>query len=227
MTARELARLIDQTDLRPEATAADIDRLCDQACEWGFYAVCVNPVFVARAARRLGGAGPVVVSVAGFPLGAVLTDIKAEEARRAVGEGAREIDMVLRIGDLRAGDTRAVRDDIAAVVDAVRAVLPEGVIKVIFETAVLAREQIVAGCRCCAEAQADFVKTSTGFHPAGGATVEAVRLLHRFATPMKVKAAAGIRDFKTAKAMIDAGAARIGTSAGVAIMKDLLARQGE
>jgi len=221
MTRKELAATIDHTLLKPEATPAMIDRLCAEALEHGFIAVCVNPVWVARCRARLAGAPTLIASVAGFPLGASATAIKVDESRRAIDDGATEIDMVIRIGELIAGETAAVRDDIAAVAQAVHAASPQHVLKVILETAALTTEQIIAGCRCVAEAQADFVKTSTGFHPAGGATVEAVRLLHRHSAPIKVKAAGGIRDLTTAKAMLEAGASRLGCSAGVSILGEL------
>lgn len=220
-TRAELARLIDHTLLKPEATAAHLDRLCDEALELGVIAVCVNPIFVRRAAERLHGSTTCVATVAGFPLGASATATKADEARRAIDDGALEVDMVLRIGDLIAGEAGAVRDDIAAVADAVHAASPNHVLKVIFETAILSDERIALGCRCCAEAGADFVKTSTGFHPAGGATVHAVGLLHRCASPIRVKAAGGIRDLPTALAMIEAGAARLGMSASLDVLRAL------
>lgn len=218
----DIASRIEHTLLKPEATPDDIDRLCDEAARWGLFAVCVNPLHVARAARRLENAATIVVSVAGFPLGATHTATKVDEARRAIDDGAREIDMVARIGDLRAGDRAAVRDDIYAVACAVHASSPHHRLKVILETAALTEEQIILGCRCAAEGEADFVKTSTGFHPAGGATLEAVRLLHRHAAPIGVKAAGGIRTLHQARAMIDAGAARIGTSSGVAIVREAM-----
>lgn len=222
MTRDELAAMIDHTILKPEATAADIDRLCDEAIEWGLFAVCMNPMFVARAVKRTQGGRPVVVSVAGFPLGANTTAIKVEEARRVIADGASEVDMVLRVGDLRAGETGAVRDDIAAVVDAARRERRDAVVKVIFETGALTDDEIIGGCRCCAEAQADFVKTSTGFHSGGGATVAAVQLMHKHASPIRVKASGGIRDWPTARAMIEAGATRIGTSSGAAILSEFI-----
>ncbi len=218
MSPRELAARIDHTVLKPEATAAMIDRLCDEAREHGFIAVCVNPLWVARCVERLAGSSVRVATVAGFPLGASLTAVKVEEARRAVGEGAIEVDMVISVGDLIAGEARKVRDDIAAVADAVHAAGSDRVLKVILETAALTDEQIIAGCRATAEAQADFVKTSTGFHPSGGASVTAVRLMRKHASPLKVKAAGGIRDLPAALTMIEAGADRIGCSAGVALM---------
>ena len=224
MTPRELAASIEHTLLKPEATPAAIDRLCDEAVQYGFVAVCVNPIWVKRCAERLAAGSPVrIASVVGFPLGVSRTDTKVDEARRAIDDGAVEFDMVARLGDLVARNTAAVRDDIAAVAEAVHRACPGHVLKVILETAALTEEQIAAGCRCAAEARADFVKTSTGFHPAGGATVEAVRLLGRYGAPLKVKAAGGIRTFATARAMLEAGAERIGCSIGPKIM-DLISR---
>lgn len=230
LTVEEIAQRIDHTLLRPEATPTQIDALCDEALEYGFYAVCVNPVYVRRAADRLAAsrastgkrAAPLVVSVAGFPLGASLSCVKAEQARRAIDDGATEIDMVVALGALITGDRTAVRKDIEAVARVVHQAGPAGVLKVILETAALTAEQIVLGCRCCAEGEADFVKTSTGFHPAGGATAQHVRLLHRHASPIPVKAAGGIRTAASALAMIEAGASRLGTSAGVSIVQELV-----
>jgi deoxyribose-phosphate aldolase len=225
MNAHDLAAMIDHTVLRPEALPEAIDKLCDEALRYGFIAVCVNPIWVHRCSERLNGTKVRVASVIGFPFGANRTEIKVDEARRAIEDGAVEIDMVARIGDLVAGNTGLVRDDIAAVVDVVHAASPEHELKVILETAALTPDQIIAGCRCCAEAQADYVKTSTGFHPAGGATSEAVRLLHRYATPLKVKAAGGIRTLSMAQAMLKAGASRIGTSSGPSIINQLKSQQ--
>lgn len=219
--ARQLAAMIDHTVLKPEATAAMIDRLCDEAGEYGFVAVCVNPVWVARCSKRLAGSGVRVASVVGFPLGANLTEIKVAETKRAIDDGAVEIDMVIRLGDLIAGETTQARDDIAAVADACHAASSDHHLKVILETAALTEAQTIAGCRCVAEGQADYVKTSTGFHSSGGATVASVRLLHKHTAPIKVKAAGGIRDLAAARAMIKAGASRLGCSSSVAIVKEL------
>lgn len=219
-TAEDLARLIDHAALKPETTAEQIDRLCDECLEHGFYAACVNTVWVDRCARRLAGSGSVVVSVAGFPLGASLLATKADEARRAVDQGATEIDMVANLGALIAGDKDGVARDIQAVVAAVVGVNSKALVKVILETRVLTDEQIVLGCTCAAEAQADFVKTSTGFHPAGGATVEHVALLRKHAGSLGVKAAGGIADLQTAQAMIEAGADRLGMSASVKVVEE-------
>ncbi len=189
-----------------------------------FNAVCVNPIWVKQCTHRLKGTKVRVASVIGFPFGANKTETKVDEARRVIEDGAVELDMVARIGDLIAGNTSVVRDDIAAVVDVVHGTSPDHELKVILETAALTPEQIIAGCRCCAEAQADFVKTSTGFHPAGGATSEAVRLLHRYATPLRVKASGGISTLARAQAMIKAGAYRLGTSSGPAILEEFKAQ---
>ncbi len=217
----QLARYFDHTLLKPEATAARIDQLCDECLRYGFAAACVNPVWVAHCARRLADSQTVVASVAGFPLGASLPQTKADEARRAIDQGAREIDMVINLGALIAGEKSAVVDDIATVVEAAAAAEQTVIVKVILETAALSDEQIVLGCRCAAEAQADYVKTSTGFHPAGGATVRHVQLLYKHASPIKVKAAGGIRDLQTALQMIEAGAARLGASASVRIIEQM------
>ncbi len=216
MNRRELARLIDHTCLVPDATAARIDALCDEAVEHGMR-VCVAPVWVTRAVRRLRGACG-VVSVAGFPLGSSTTAIKVEESRRLVLDGATEVDMVIAIGALKGGDDGAVASEIAAVADVVHAGPGRG-LKVILETALLTTDEIVRGCRIAEGAGADFVKTSTGF-AASGATVEAVTLMRSTVSPaVGVKAAGGIRDYATAMAMIGAGAARIGSSASVNILR--------
>jgi deoxyribose-phosphate aldolase len=218
---RELAARIDHTLLKPEATAEQIDRLCDECREFDFAAACVNPVWVRRCAARLERSNTAVCCVVGFPLGASLSETKADEARRAVEAGAREIDMVVNLGALIAGDRKAVSADIEAVVAATKRTDPDATVKVILETRALATEQIILGCRCVAEAQADYVKTSTGFHPAGGATVEHVALLRKHAAPLKVKAAGGIRDLLTALAMLEAGASRLGMSAGIAVLREM------
>lgn len=208
-----IAGRIDHTLLRSEATAADIDRLCDEARAYRFAAVCVTPVWVARCAARLGGAVPVAAVIA-FPLGATPPAVKAAEAARAVADGATELDMVAAIGQIRDGEWPYVRRDIRAVVEAA----PGAMVKVILETAVLGREAIVRACGEAVAAGAHAVKTSTGIHPAGGASFEAVALLRSTVGPgIGVKASGGIRDCDTALRMLASGASRIGTSSGVAI----------
>jgi deoxyribose-phosphate aldolase len=217
----QLAGMIDHTLLKPEATPMQIDKLCDEALAHGFAAVCVNPVQVRRCAQRLRGSEVVVAAVAGFPLGASLTATKVDETRRAIDDGALEVDMVLRVGDLVAGEVSAVREDIAAVAEAVHTASPKHILKVIFETAALSDQKIVAACGVCADVGADFVKTSTGFHPKGGATVHAIRLMRRHAGSMRIKAAGGIRNLTMAQAMIDAGASRLGLSASVKLISGI------
>ncbi len=221
---QSLASAIDHTLLKPEATPDQIDLLCEQAIQYRFAAVCVNPIFVARAANVIQSSicdhdyKPAIACVIGFPLGASHKKILADEVRQAIDDGATEVDMVAPLGWLKVGELAQVRGQIEAVTYAAHQASSPVIVKVILETAALTDEQIIWGCRCCAEAEADFVKTSTGFHPAGGATLEHVSLLHRHVSPIKVKAAGGIRTLAHMRAMIDAGASRIGTSAGVSIM---------
>lgn len=214
----DLARYIDHTLLKPDATPADVDRLCDEAKEHVFAAVCVNPVWVRRAARRLGDAPVKVASVVGFPLGASAPQVKAFEARRALRDGAREIDMVLNVGALKGGELDLVESDIAGVSDACR---EAGALnKVILETALLTDEEKVVASRLAKAGRAHYVKTSTGFGP-GGATVFDVALMREAVGPkLGVKASGGIRDAEAARQMIAAGATRIGASAGVAMVKE-------
>ncbi len=217
----QIASRIEHTILSPDVGPPDIDRLCGEARQYRFAGVCVNPRYVPQAAERLAGSDLRVVTVCGFPLGASSAAAKAFEAAEAVRRGAAEIDMVVWIGGLLAGRYAEVESDIATVVEAVRAASSEALVKVILETAALSEPAIVAGCGCALAAGAAFVKTSTGFHKAGGATVEAVRLLRANAGTMRVKAAGGIRDLATARAMIEAGADRLGTSSGVKIMQSV------
>jgi deoxyribose-phosphate aldolase len=214
---RDLAPFIDHTLLKPDATQAQVEALCRDAREHSFASVCVNGVWVALARRNLAGSCVRVCAVVGFPLGAMHPDVKAAEARRAVLDGADEIDMVLQVGALKSGDYRLVERDIRGVVDASH---PRASVKVILETVLLTRDEKVKACTLAKAAGADFVKTSTGF-AAAGATVEDVKLMREaVGESMGVKAAGGIRDTETAMAMIAAGATRIGASASVAIVKD-------
>lgn len=213
---RDLARYIDHTLLKPDATAEEIDRLCDEAREHGFAAVCVNPTWVRRCSERLRGTGVRVASVVGFPFGAGTTEVKALEARRAIRDGAREIDMVINVGALKSGGHDVVRRDIEKVADACREA--GALSKVIIEAALLTDEEKVVASRLAQLAKADFVKTSTGFGP-GGATVHDVLLMRETVGPkLGVKAAGGIRSAEDAREMIAAGATRIGASASVQIV---------
>jgi deoxyribose-phosphate aldolase len=212
----DLARYIDHTLLKPDATAADIDRLCSEAVQHHFASVCINPAWVARAAANLRGSGIPVASVIGFPFGATLPEIKAHEARSAIRAGAREIDMVINIGALKSGMHDAVRGDIAAVSDACH---EAGALnKVIIETAMLTDREKVIACQLAVQAKADFVKTSTGYG-GGGATVFDVALMREaVGSKLGVKASGGIRTRDDVEEMIAAGATRIGASAGVKIV---------
>lgn len=223
ISAAQLAARIDHTLLKPEATASQIEQLCEQAMRFNFWGVCVNLIRVPRAVELLAEANSQVkvVTVVAFPTGAIPTALKVAQTRWALDHGADEIDMVANIGALCGGEDELVRDDIAAVAETIKASSKDKLLKVILETAALNSQQKIRGCRLAAEAGVDFVKTSTGTHPAGGATVEDVTLLAENAGDMKVKAAGGIRDAATALAMLEAGAERIGTSRGPAIVDEL------
>ena len=212
----DLARYIDHTLLKPEAKAEEIDELCAEARQYKFASVCINPTWVKRASDSLRGSGVVTCTVIGFPLGASTTAIKAMEARRALREGAREVDMVLNVGALKSGNYDQVREDIAQVAEAAHEV--GGLCKVILETALLTDEEKVVASSLAKEAKADFVKTSTGFG-SGGATVYDVALMRETVGPdMGVKASGGVRTLEDVEDMIAAGASRIGASAGVQIV---------
>lgn len=212
---KSIASYIDHTLLKPEATPEQIVKLCGEAKEFNFASVCVNPFYVKLAHAELKDSPVKVCTVIGFPLGASSTFVKAEETRDAVAFGADEVDMVINVGAIKAKNYDVVKKDIEAVVDAAAGRL----VKVILETCLLTDEEIVKACEISKEAGADFVKTSTGFSK-GGATVEAVSLMRKtVGADMGVKASGGIRDYKTAKAMIEAGASRIGASAGIAIVE--------
>ncbi|WP_082974971.1 MULTISPECIES: deoxyribose-phosphate aldolase [unclassified Mycobacterium] len=219
-TRAQLAAMVDHTLLKPEATEADVAALVVEAAELGVYAVCVSPSMVPVAVRA--GGGVPVASVAGFPSGKHTSAVKAHEAEQAVASGAAEVDMVIDIGAALAGNIGAVRADIAAV----RAAVPGAVLKVIVESAVLFsgtdEDTLVQVCRAAEDAGADFVKTSTGFHPAGGASVRAVAVMSQtVGGRLGVKASGGIRDAAAALAMLDAGATRLGLSGTRAVLDGL------
>jgi len=214
----DLAGYIDHTLLRADASAAEVDVMCDEAIKYKFASVCVNPTWVRRVAGNLRGTDVLTCSVIGFPLGAHTPEIKAMEARRAVREGAREIDMVVNIGAIKSGDWLTVEKDIAGVVDAAREA--GAICKVIIEAAMLDDEEKVVTSRIARKAKAHYVKTSTGFGP-GGATVYDVALMREAVGPdMGVKASGGIKTAQDAKDMIAAGASRIGASAGIEIIAE-------
>lgn len=215
LSPEKLAGMIDHTALKPETTPEQIRQLCREAREYKFASVCINPGYVELAASELQGSTIPVCSVIGFPLGTNSMELKALETRQAVAAGAREIDMVIHVGQLKAGNTNYVRRDIESVVKAAE---PEAIVKVILETCLLTDAEIVTACELAAAAGANFVKTSTGFNK-GGATCAHVALMRKcVGTKMGVKAAGGIRDYATAAAMITAGASRIGASAGIKII---------
>jgi deoxyribose-phosphate aldolase len=223
---QNIASFIDHTILKAEATRDDVMRLCHEALEHGFASVCVNGCFVKDVREKLAGSQVKTCAVAGFPLGAMKPMIKAIEATSLVKDGADEVDFVAHLPTLVACDVEKAREEYTELVKAARSVLPGVVIKVIIESAALMKDadaelsekRIATACQAARAAGIDFVKTSTGFHPAGGASVEAVKLMKKHAGPMKVKASGGIRTLDDAKAMIDAGADRLGCSAGVQIV---------
>jgi deoxyribose-phosphate aldolase len=221
--AGSVAGMIDHTLLKPDATRREIETLCREAKEFGFASVCVNPTWVATCARLVRGSSVAVCSVVGFPLGATTADTKQYEARRAIFDGAREIDMVINVGALKSGDLHLVESDIRAVTSACRET--NVLSKVIIETALLTDEEKVTACTLAKAAAADFVKTSTGFGP-GGATAEDVALMRRIVgEDMGIKASGGVRTLEGVKAMVAAGATRIGASAGVRIVQQSRGQQ--
>ncbi|PWJ52766.1 deoxyribose-phosphate aldolase [Quadrisphaera granulorum] len=225
-TAERVARLVDHTLLKPEATAADVTALLADARRLGVLAVCVSPSFLPLVQTAGEGStdGLLVATVCGFPSGKHTSAVKAAEAAAAVGAGADEVDMVIDVGTALAGDIDAVRSDIAAV----RAAVPAPrVLKVILESAALPDDVLVAVCRASEEAGADFVKTSTGFHPAGGASVHAIEIMHaEVGGRLGIKASGGIRTAEAAVALLDAGATRLGLSGTAAVLAGLQGLEG-
>lgn len=211
----ELNRMIDHTILKPEATEAAVQKIIDEAKEYNFFSVCINPCWVAFASEQLADTDVAVCTVIGFPLGANTPEVKAYEAADAIKNGANEVDMVINIGALKSQQYDYVRQDIQGVVDAAKG---KALVKVIIETALLTDEEKVKACELAKEAGADFVKTSTGFST-GGAKVADIRLMRETVGPdMGVKASGGVHNAEEALTMIEAGATRIGASTGVAIV---------
>jgi deoxyribose-phosphate aldolase len=218
LTKEQLARLIDHTLLKPSATKDDIRRLCGEAKTYGFWSVCVNPVYVKFAANILHKNDVKVCSVVGFPFGAHITEVKAFEAEKAVDNGADEIDMVMNIGAFKSQDYQLVKADISSVVESVKSEKGK-VVKVIIETGLLSEDEKVLASRLVRDSGADFVKTSTGFN-APGATAHDVKLIRDTVGPnFGLKASGGIRTYQDAVNLIEAGANRIGTSSGIAIIE--------
>ena len=219
LTRASLATYMDHTLLKPEATAADIDRIVAEARQYGTASVCVNPYWVARVAAGLAGSGVKTCTVIGFPLGATSTASKVAETRDTTAHGAQEIDMVINIGELKAGNDDAVRSDISAVANAAHEA--GALLKVIIETCLLTDEEKRRACKLSVAGGADFVKTSTGFST-GGATTADITLMRETVGPeLGVKASGGIRTLEAAIAMIEAGATRLGVSAAVSILEEV------
>jgi len=211
-----LAKYIDHTLLKPESTKKQIDKIIEEAIQYEFASVCINPAWVAHCYERLKNTSVKVCTVIGFPLGATSTETKVFETMQAIKDGATEVDMVINIGELKSGNLEKVKNDIVAVVQATKG---DALTKVIIETSLLTDEEKITACKLAKEAGANYVKTSTGFSN-GGATIEDIRLMRETVGPdMGVKASGGVRDLQTMKAMIEAGATRIGASAGVEILK--------
>ena len=217
-SARDWASLIDHTLLKPDASQNEIKHLCEEAAQYHFASVCVNPTWVRACACHLQGSGVPVCTVIGFPLGATLPDVKAYEARRAIMDGAREVDMVINVGALKSGDDCLVEHDIRSVVEVAHE--HDVTCKVIIETALLTDDEKVRACQAAKSAGADFVKTSTGFSK-GGATVADIALMRRtVGADLGVKASGGVKSMAHARAMVEAGATRIGASVGVKIAQE-------
>lgn len=219
LTRASLATYMDHTLLKPEATAADIDRVVAEARQFGTASVCVNPYWVARVAAGLAGSGVKTCTVIGFPLGATSTASKVAEARDATAHGAQEIDMVINIGELKAGNDDAVRSDISAVASAAHEA--GAILKVIIETCLLSDEEKRRACELSVAGGADFVKTSTGFSTGGATTADITLMRETVGLELGVKASGGIRTLEAAEAMIEAGATRLGVSAAVSILEEV------
>ncbi|WP_026675162.1 deoxyribose-phosphate aldolase [Alkalihalobacterium bogoriense] len=218
-----IANMIDHTLLKAEATKIEITKLCEEAKEYHFFSVCVNPTWIEEAKKQLQNSDVKVCTVIGFPLGATTTETKMFETKDAIQKGADEVDMVINIGKLKDKEYEAVQADIQAVVTAANG---QALVKVIIETSLLTAEEKRKACELAVKAGADFVKTSTGFST-GGATAEDIRLMRNTVGPdIGVKASGGVRDQQTAKAVIDAGATRIGASSSIAIVKGQVGKEG-
>lgn len=229
-SVQTLAALIDHTVLKPEATLTDIDQLIDEALQYQFAAVCLNPIYVSHTREKLASDNHDVniCTVVGFPLGANTTQAKTEEARDAATNGADEIDIVSHLPYLLNADVTQIAEELKPIIAAARSVNPDVSVKVIVESALLlkdaddqlAEKRIAAACQAIHNAGGNYIKTSTGFHPAGGASLQAVQLMNQFADGLKIKASGGIRSYEDAKQYIDIGVQRLGVSAGVKIINE-------
>ena len=228
MHSHDFARVIDHTILKPEALVADLDKIVAEARQHGFASVCIAPAWVRHVAAALQGSGVAACTVVGFPHGTSKPVVKAIEATSAIKDGAAEVDVVAFLPNLLAHDLDAARAELIEVAKAARSTRRDVVIKVIVESAALlapgeerGEQSIEIACRAVRESGCDFIKTSTGFHPAGGASLQAVALMKKYGHDLKIKASGGIRDLKSAQAMLAAGACRLGLSASVAILREL------
>lgn len=221
MTIQELSKTIDHTNLNPEVVYDDIKNLCEEAEKYNFRAVCINPYYVNKSKKILSN-NVRLVTVVGFPLGANTLDTKLHEAKQAIDDGADDIDAVIHVGKLRKGDIELVRDEISRIVDVCKEKNPSVIVKIILETAALCDHSIIDGCTCSVSGGADFIKSSTGKHPNGGATISTIKLMYNYVknTNVKIKASGGIKSARMALKMISAGASVLGTSSGVNILKE-------
>lgn len=221
MNAKKLASYIDHTLLKPQASENDISRVCREAIEYGFFSVCINPSYVSLVSNFLKNSSVKVCSVLGFPFGANTLDVKILEAKKAIQDGANEIDMVINLGAMKSGKYQQVKDEINAIVEQVKQ-YNNTAVKVIIETGLLNRDEKILACKIVKESKADFVKTSTGFNTSG-ATIADVKLLRQVVGPnFAIKASGGIRTYNNAMQLINAGANRLGTSSGVLILKEII-----
>lgn len=227
ISEKELGACIDHTLLDATATEKQIRRLCDEAKNYGFYSVCVNPRWVALAAEQLAGCKVKVCSVISFPLGADSTETKVAAARDVIFAGADGIDMVADLAAIIEGDSKYLANQLQAALKVCRSMRPKVCLKVIIESAALNKEQKIFACQIAEQCDVDFIKTSTGFHPAGGATIEDIKLIKEVAPNCKIKAAGGIKTAKQALEMLEAGAERLGTSSGVRIINEFRMGQSQ
>jgi len=220
MNNQKLAKIIDHTCLKPEATSNDIKRLCDEAIKYGFRSVCVNPIQIYNAVSFLNNTNIPVTSVIGFPFGANHIQIKISEASRAIHGGASEIDFVARLDSLITKDEHYVLEEMDTITKVCKSIKHDCIVKVILETSVLNKESIELGCQCAIKSNIDFIKTSSGFHPSGGATIEKVKFIHELVSKYgtKIKASGGIKSIDRVLKMVEAGASIIGTSHGIQII---------
>jgi deoxyribose-phosphate aldolase len=217
----ELVRKFDHTNLQQDATESDITSLCKEAVTCGFFAVCLNPCYVRLARDLLSGSSVRVCTVVGFPLGANTTRIKLAETEEALNDGVHEIDTVMNVGLFKSGKTAEVETELRQIVNKIRSVGVSKICKVIAETGLLSSQEIELACKIVNQSGADFIKTSTGFSKAGGATIEALEIINHHRGKLKIKAAGGIRNLNTALAMLHAGADRLGASQSVSILEEL------